>query len=205
MTIAELRQTSSGRFTIRVDSGEEIKTTLDAVQDMRLSRGMELGEAELEAIRLASRRALARERALDMLSRRQMSGAELKRKLTDKGEDEDTADYCVAWLSERALINDAEYAAAVTRHYAAKGYGSGRVRAELSRRGVARELWDDALAEMPETESGIDRFIASRLSDPNDKSAVRRLSQALFRRGFSWNEIRRALERHKAEIDEEEE
>ena len=203
MLISDIRQTSPGRMTVGLDNGSEIKTTLGVVTDLRLFSGRELDEEELETLKTASERALARERAIEMLSRRSMSRAEMVKKLIEKGEDEDTAEYCADWLVEHSLIDDESYAAAVARHYAAKGYGAGRVRAELGRRGISRELWEDALSSMPENDDKIDRFISARLTDPDDRDAVRKISQALFRRGYSWDEIRSALERHRAEIQED--
>lgn len=203
MLISDIRQTSPGRMTVGLDNGSEIKTTLGVVTDLRLFSGRELDEEELETLKTASVRALARERAIEMLSRRSMSRAEMVKKLIEKGEDEDTAEYCADWLVEHSLIDDESYAAAVARHYAAKGYGAGRVRAELGHRGISRELWEDALSSMPENDDKIDRFISARLTDPDDRDAVRKISQALFRRGYSWDEIRSALERHRAEIQED--
>lgn len=201
MQITDIHQTSPGRLTVTLAGGDEIKSTLGVVTDMRLYSGREMDPAAVSELKSASLRALARERALEYLSRRPMSCAELKKKLIEKGEDEDVAEYCVGWLSEHGLIDDESYAAAVARHYAAKGYGPGRVRTELSRRGIARELWDGALDAMPENVDKLDRFISSRLHDPDDRDEVRRVSQALFRRGYSWDEIRRALERHRAGAD----
>lgn len=201
MLISDICQTSPGRLTVRLEDGTEIKTTLGVVTDLRLYSGRELDESAVEELKTASVRALARERAIEMLSRRVMSRAEMRRKLIEKGEDEDTAEHVTAWLCDHALIDDESYAAAVARHYAAKGYGAGRVRAELSRRGIERELWDGAICAMPENEDKIDKFIASRLHDPEDRDEVRKLSNALYRRGYSWDEIRRALERHRAEAE----
>lgn len=201
MQITDIHQTSPGRLTVILGDGTEVKSTLGVITDMRLYSGRALDTADVEELKAASIRALAREKALEYLSRRQMSCAELKKKLIEKGEDEAVADYCVQWLEEHSLIDDESYAAAVARHYSAKGYGAGRVRAELSRRGISRELWDGALDAMPESNDKIDRFIASRLKDPDDRDAVRKLSQALYRRGYSWDEIRHALERHKADAD----
>lgn len=203
MQITAIHQTSAGRFTVTLDNGEKFKTTLAVVSDMQLYSERELDASEYEAALTASKRALTRERAIEMLSRRAMSRAELIKKLIDKGEDEETAEYCADWLVEHSLIDEESYAEAVARHYAAKGYGAGRVRAELSRRGIDRELWDSALAAMPEDTGKIDKFIASRLSDTNDRDEVRRVTQALMRRGYSWDEIRCALERRKAEIYED--
>ena len=203
MLIAAIRQTSPGRLTVLLEDDTEIKSSLGVVTDHRLYAGRDLDAAELEALRLDSRRALARDRALELVSRRPLSAKELRDKLLKKGEDEDAADYCVAWLTERGFLNDESYAAAVARHYAAKGYGPGRVRSELSRRGVQRELWDEAIDAMPQPDGKLDKFIAARLKDPEDREQVRKVSAALYRRGYSWEEIRAALRRHHAETEED--
>lgn len=202
MLITAIRQTSPDRLTVSFADGTEIKSTLGVVTDLRLCSGRDLDEEAMEALRQASRRSIVRDKALEYISRRQMSRKELRDKLIQKGEDEDTAEYCAQWLEERGFINDESYAAAVARHYAAKGYGAGRVRAELSRRGVSRELWDEALDNMPEPDSKIDKFIASRLKDPDDREQVRKVSASLYRRGYSWEEIRSALGRYNAETED---
>ena len=200
--VSAMRQTSPGRVTVTLCGGEEIKTTLNVVTDLRLYSGRELDEEELKELYRASRSALARNRAMELLSRRPMSEKELVDKLIRKGEDEETARDCARWLREEGFLNDESYAAAVARHYAAKGYGPGRVRAELSRRGVDRELWDDTIQAMPENTDKLDRFIAARLTDPEDREQIRKVSAALYRRGYSWEEIRSALRRFNAETEE---
>ena len=198
MVISAIKQSSPGRLTICLEDGSEIRSTLGVVTDMRLYSGRELDETDVELLRRDSARALGRERALELLSRRPMSRKELENKLLEKGESDDTAGYCAQWLEENGFIDDRSYAAAVARHYTAKGYGAGRVRSELNRRGVGRELWDETLESMPESDDRIDKFIASRLKDPEDRDEIRKISSALYRRGFSWDEIRAALRRHSA-------
>ena len=200
--VSAMRQTSPGRVTVTLCGGEEIKTTLNVVTDLRLYSGRELDEEELKELYRASRSALARNRAMELLSRRPMSEKELVDKLIRKGEDEEAARDCACWLREEGFLNDESYAAAVARHYAAKGYGPGRVRAELSRRGVDRELWDGTIEAMPENTEKLDRFIAARLTDPEDREQIRKVSAALYRRGYSWEEIRSALGRFHAETEE---
>ena len=200
--VSAMRQTSPGRVTVTLCGGEEIKTTLNVVTDLRLYSGRELDEEELKELYRASRSALARNRAMELLSRRPMSEKELVDKLIRKGEDEEAARDCARWLREEGFLNDESYAATVARHYAAKGYGPGRVRAELSRRGVDRELWDGTIEAMPENREKMDRFIAARLTDPEDREQLRKVSAALYRRGYSWEEIRSALRRFNAETEE---
>ena len=203
MIISTIKQNSPSSLSVILEDGEEIKTTLGVVTDLRLFSGRDLDEAALEDLRLESRRALARDRALAIVSQRQMSRRELGTKLRDKGVDEETAAWCVDWITEHGFIDEEAYAAAIARHYAAKGYGEGRVRQELMRRGIPRELFDDAFAAMPEGNEKLDRLIAAKLRDPDDRDAVRKLSAALYRRGYSGEEIREALRRHKAEIYED--
>ena len=202
MIVSSIRQTAPGRLTVTLGSGEEIKTTLGVVTDRRLFSGRELDGEAVAALRLDSARALAREKALNFVSQRQMSAKELRDKLKQKGFDEDTADYCVQWLLDHGLLDEESYAAAIVRHYAAKGYGTGRIRSELIRRGIPRELQEDALGTMPEPDDKIDRFIASRLRDPEDRDELRKLTAALYRRGFSGEEIRSALARFHADLEE---
>ena len=203
MIISSIKRNSPSGLSVILEDGEEIKTTLGVVTDLRLFSGRDLDEAALEDLRLASRRALARDRALAIVSQRQMSRRELGGKLRDKGVDEETAAWCVDWITEHGFIDEEAYAAAIARHYAAKGYGEGRVRQELMRRGIPREFFDDAFAAMPEGDEKLDRFIAARLRDPDDRDEVRKLSAALYRRGYSGEEIREALRRHKAELYED--
>ena len=202
MTVTAIRQDSPERLRVTLDGAEEIESTLSAVTALRLFVGRELDGETLEAFRTESRRALAREKALTMVSRRQMSARELRDKLRLKGVDPETAAYCADWLTERGLINEEAYAAAIVRHYAAKGCGAGRVRAELARRGISRELTDGALEAMPRVDEKLDRLIASRLRDPSDRDEVRRLSASLYRRGFSAEEIRSALRRYEADFED---
>lgn len=203
MLIKALKQTSPGRITVCLEDGSEIRSSLNVVTDLRLFSGKELDEEDIRALRSASGRSIARDRALEMISLRLMSKKELHDKLVQKGESEENADYCVSWLSKNGFLSDESYAAAVARHYASKGYGAGRVRTELSRRGVPRELWDEALGAMPETDGKLDRLISAKLKDPGDREQVRKLGNSLYRRGYSWEEIRSALARYSAETDEE--
>ena len=87
------------------------------------------------------------------------------------------------------------YAASVVRHAASKGYGKSRAVAELARRGIPKELWDDALSEMPESDETLDRLVQAKLHDPQDWDEVRKVSSSLIRRGYSWEEVRRAIDR----------
>ena len=203
MTVTALRQTGPDEAAVCLSGGEEIRTTLNVVADLRLFAGCELEEEALRKLREASSLALTKKRALELLGRRAMSAKELFDKLVCKGEAEANAAAAVRWLLDNRLLDDESYAAAIVRHYAAKGYGEGRIRQELYRRGIERGLWDAALGEKPEETDALDRYIASHLRDPQDREQVRKVGAALYRRGYGWEEIRSALRRYSVDTEEE--
>lgn len=76
--------------------------------------------------------------AAKQLSCRALSAKMLREKLIAKGHDEEAADYALAWLAERSLLSDAQFAESVVRSYTRRGYGAARIRQELQRRGFSR-------------------------------------------------------------------
>lgn len=138
----------------------------------------------------------AKKRALKILERRDVSRKELIDKLTAKGETYENAVAVAEWLIRLGVIDDARYAGMVVRHYAAKGYGKARIQNELYRHGIEKELWDEALEECPDQEEVIDRLLRSKLKSPSpDRAELKKATDALLRRGFSWSEIGAAKDR----------
>ena len=146
-----------------------------------------------------------RKKALSLLERRDYGSEELCAKLVEKGAEPDEARAAVRYMVRVGFIDDERYAAMVARHYAAKGYGAGRVREELRRRKLDRELWDAALAELPEPDETVDALLRAKLrGKAADRDTVRKAGAALVRRGFTWEAVRAAADRYLAEMELEE-
>ena len=145
----------------------------------------------------------AKEKALKLLEKRDYSRTELIRKLTEKGFEETEAAEAVESLVSLGFVDDARYAPIVVRHYSKKGYGAGRIKAELSRRGVPKELWEDALEEISDSGDTLDAIISQKLGgrDP-DRKELKKLTDMLLRRGFSWGDIKTALGRYDENLEE---
>jgi len=142
-----------------------------------------------------------RDRALALLGRRAMSRRELIDKLVRKGESPEAAEEVADWLEETGLLNDADYAEQVVRHYAEKGYGQKRIEQELWRRGIAKDLRHTALEAMPQNDDALDRFIQTKLrGNIPDKAEEKRVADALARRGYNWDEISAGMRRYKEQL-----
>ena len=181
------------------DSGENLTVTVAQVADFGLRPGRAFDEAEFGLLTDSASLTAAKQKALEALARRPLSRREVTDRLDRKGVREDVAEEAADWLERMGYVDDAEYAGQIARHYAAKGYGPGRVREELAKRGVPRDHWDAALEQMPDTGDAVDRFLRTKLRGDPDRKEKKRVADALLRRGFSWEEIRSAMERWEME------
>ena len=191
------------RVLVYLEEGDPLRITRNELLQFGLYRGMDLPPEVVVQLQNAGKRSQSRAAAARLASGRMMSRKELAERLGRKGIAPDTVVEAVDWLESLGAVDDAAYAGAVARHYAAGGYGPGRVRQELQKRGIPRELWDSALAQLPDSAAAIDKFLQSKLKGRTpDRTTLKKLSDALLRRGFSWNDIRPALNRLGEEIDE---
>ena len=213
MRIARLEPSSRvpGRWLVWLDDGALVRVTEQEVVSFALYAGMELSDETWAELESAARLSAAREKAVSLLAARPLSRRELIEKLTARPRDREKsplatpeeAGAVAGRLEELGYLDDGAYAKTVARHYAAKGYGERKIRDELYRRGVPRELWDEALEELEDPAEEIDAFVRKKLrGEAPDPAALKRISDALARRGYRWDDIRDALRRYGAEWEE---
>ena len=191
------------RVLVHLENGDILRITGAELLQFGLYQGLDLPPETLDALREAARRSDTRRRGAGMASGRMLSKKELTDRLTKKGASPEDAADTADWLEGLGAVDDAAYAGVIVRHYAAMGYGPQRVRQELHRRGVPRELWEQALEQLPPSGEAIRKFLRTKLRGrPLTPEDSRRLAAALQRRGFAWQDIRPALYELGQEIDE---
>lgn len=141
-------------------------------------------------------------RAFRIVEKREVSRKMLIDRLTEKGASPEDAQEVADRLCELRVIDDSRFAGMVVRHYAGKGYGLRRIQEELYRRGIDRELWDEALEEIPDENDSLYRLLCRRLAGDDSAEAQRKAIAAMQRRGFGWDEIRSAMDRYHRENEE---
>ena len=186
-----------GRVTVHFEDSSLLQLTEQEVLDFGLRPGDEPDEATLARMKKAAGISGTRITAAELVGKRAMSRRELERKLRDKGAPETEAQYAAEWLEAIGAIDDAAYAAALVRHHGAQGYGPGWIREKLREKGVSRDLWEEALEQLPPPEEHIDRWLERRWKGAApDPAEVKRAAAARVRRGFSWSDVRSALTRY---------
>lgn len=137
--------------------------------------------------------------AIRLLARREYSRVELERRLAAKGHAVASIAETLDRLADDGLQSDARFAEIFVRSRIARGQGPIKIRAELSERGLDRDLVRAALDDAQASEE-IDWFalacatLARRFSGPGDTPRERaRRERFLAGRGFDFDQVRHAL------------
>ncbi len=204
MVIEELKPSKRvrDRWLAVLEDGSILRVSRNQIADFALYAGRELSEEEADRLLEAIENENFRSYALRVVTETPKSRNMLLKLLGEKNCQPERAEEIADWLEDIGLLNDGRYAADVVELYARKGYGQRKIRDELYRRGVPRKLWDEALEQIEEEDSAaaIDAFLEKKLKGSHEPKDVKRASDALARRGFSWPEISDALRRYGMEV-----
>lgn len=151
----------------------------------------------------------AKRRAMYILAQRDHSKKELYDKLI-KNYPAELCRLVVDLMCKHGLIDEEKYSEKLYKAYLKKGWGKSKIRFELRRKGLP-----DSLISQQEEEYDTEDFIGEIIQivnkkyedklDFSDYKSVQRVTAALARRGFGYEDIKLALSRIKnGEYDEEE-
>ena len=202
MKVESIEQTRSpsGKLRVRFDNGSSLLIFPSVIAEHGIYSGMELPEAALNSLKESNAAASAKERAVRIVSATSISKKELEKRLIQKGEKEENAKQAVMWLEDLKLLDDKQVAQQIVRNGLSRGYGASRIRQMLYEKRIPKELWEEALSDLPPQDDAIDTFLQRRFRGRKpDRAECKRATDALLRRGHSWNDIRRALERYAPE------
>ena len=186
---------------MRFEDGSVMRLYRQTVEDFYLYAGKELTDEEMSDLRKAAGEMSAKMRAVRIVSASSVSTRDLEYRVIQKGEDPKQAKQAVAWMSDLNLLDDAKTAEQIVDRCIRKGYGLSRAKQALYEKRIPKELWEDALADYPDQTEKIVDFLRSRLDDEADERDVRRATDALLRRGHSYQEIRRAMQKLQYDSD----
>lgn len=187
--------------TLRFDNGSEIGIDKTVWEESPYGVGSSLSCAECEALCELSQRRRAENKAVFLLSKRDLSRRQLEEKLCrEKGQyckdKRECAAKAAARMQELGYVNDERYAYRVAEQLArVKLYPSRRIAEELAKRGIDRELARTAAAslELDETELALAFLKKKRYTVPKDSCEAQRIAAAMARYGYGPEAVRRAL------------
>lgn len=165
-----------------LDDGEFVTVDYRTALDYGLRKYDELDDDKKERLLSDSEFLKAKDSAFRFLSKRQHSGYELKTKLLKKGYTKDTIEKTLENLRDSNYLNDDHFAKAFIEERLKKKVGVNKLKAELFKRGIARNIIERNL-------SGID----SEISYDNALSLAKRKSELLLKKGIEPARIKQKV------------
>lgn len=141
-------------------------------------------------------------RAAALLNYRNRSSRMLYEKLLEKGFSPEDSEYAVERLRELSYLNDSEYAASLVRECVRRGYGKERIERKLTEHKLSPEIKEEALSDFQTDEDALCELFGKLCRDVNDVKEREKAAAKLKRRGFSWNDIDRAVRAYREKYEE---
>jgi regulatory protein len=139
-----------------------------------------------------------------LLTRREHSIEELRRKLLSKGYPPDTIEPVIQKLAGKRLVSDERFTSSFVHHHAKRGQGPVRIRAELRQQGIPDSQLEEALRSADIDWVQLARDVRRRkFGATAPRSLGERAKQARFLqyRGFDAEQLRAAFREESGEAD----
>lgn len=133
----------------------------------------------------------ALERALKFIDYRPRSSGETRRRLRRYGYDAATIDEVITHLTSAGILEDLDFGRLFMDELVGKGAGYYRVRSELGKKLIPRELIDELMEaypvddELERARATAERRVGSFDGETADRAEIKKLAAFLVRRGFS--------------------
>lgn len=196
VTDVQLQKVNRGRVNIFIDNTYRFSMDeVDAVV-LGIKIGRELNEEDINECLFKSQYAKAKDKALDMLSRKNASRKMVFDYLKKKEYDEAVAQTVCDELEELGYIDDFRYAVFFTEYAAEKVWGERRVRYELAKNGVDANIIEDVICSSNQltaedlVEKIIDKYSAADLKDIKSRQKIQRYYAS---HGFDFGIINSAI------------
>ena len=199
ITAIEPQKRRGNRRSVFVDGEFVAGVHEDVAVALGLSVGQTFDRDRLVTLLKAETARKARESAIRLLSYRDRSVAEVRRRLIGDDFPEDIVDQVIDQLSRGGLLDDEKFSRDwVKARTIAKPMGRTRLAWELRAKGVDVPAVEEALESLDENAEyelalSLARKKAEK-SDTGDRAFRTRTAAFLRRRGFGWNAIARALD-----------
>jgi regulatory protein len=201
ITALEYQKKNRDRMSVYLDG--RFAFGVPAIVAAQLKQGQFLSDAEIASIQEKGDVETAYHKALDYLSYRPRSRAEVATYLEKRGLPEEQIDAVAERLERAGLLDDVNFARFwVENRERFRPKGLRALRYELRLKGISHEIIEQALAPVDVSASAYRSASkkARQVQHLDEREFRRKLVEYLARRGFDYDVAREAAERHWTEM-----
>lgn len=202
VTINSIKSNRQGTDCIvTLDNGESYLVTLDLVARYKLTKGEKIDRSTLETVLKEQRIINAKKIALNYVSFKTRTKAQIEQKLKQKGFSNEEIQSVIKFLTEFGYLDDTNF----VRNYVKlaieqKKHSLARIKRSLLSKGIDKELIEKVLKEFSFDEIefsnaykiGVKKYL--QLLKQGKTQPIQRLAQYLRGKGFEWDIISKVCE-----------
>ena len=190
------------RVSIFVDGKYEFSLSLDELVKYKLKNNDEIDKPGVKKFKKISADGKLRSRALEWLLNRPHSEREFRDYLYRKKVEPEQIDSLVKEMADRAYLDNRKFAAWFTELQARRGKSDRAIRAELFKKGIAREIVDEAIPQNAgEEEQRLKSMVEKKAKLSRDRNDPEKLMRYLVSQGFSWQTVKDVLAAERPDED----
>lgn len=196
-------QRRTSRCSLFVDGEFYLGFSIDLAAKYGLRKGMELTEDIARKLHEDNRRYEIKQKALQYATYKPRTIGQVRQAMQKKEYTPEEIDGVITFLEEFGYVDDMRYAQVFAREYSArKNAVNNRLRMELAKRFISKNIIDTVLRDMAATvntreicrQAAEKKLRALQSRTPEKKKTA--LVSYLQRQGFSWQDIKHILEEY---------
>ncbi len=200
ITSISVQKKTQSRCSIFVDNEFYLGCSIDIIAKYNIKKGMILSEEIAYILIKENRNHEVKRKALSYATYKPRTIGQVYKAMKDKDFSEDEIKYAVDFLTEFDYVDDRKYARTFVREFSErKKMGVSRLRIELTKRFISREIIDSVLHEfknLSDTKQLCFEAMEKKLRSLQSKTPEKRKSALiayLQRQGFTWQEIKECI------------
>jgi regulatory protein len=189
------------RVSIFVDDQYAFSLSLDELVREKLKNNQEIDQAELKKLKKLSEDGKLRARSLEWLMNRPHSEREFRDYLYRKKAEPEQIEGLVNEFTEKGYLDNAKFAEWFAELQARRNKSDRQIRAELFKKGIARQTVDELLEEQEGDEmERLKALIAKKSKASRYKNDPLKLAQYLVNQGFNYQLVKQVLAADQSEV-----
>lgn len=188
---------NSERASVFIDNRYSFSLSLGELVKERLRLGQELDEPDLSRLKKISNDGKLRARAMEWVMNRPRSIREFRNYMYRKQAGNDLAQRLEQEFTDRGYLDEYRFSAWLVDLRRRKGKSERAIRAELSQKGVARDITDQSLGDGDDEVSRLSLLVAKKQNLLSYRADPQKLIAYFARQGFSYEDIKAALKEAK--------
>jgi len=191
ITALVVQKKNKQRVNVFIDG--EFAFGIAMIEAFKLHKGDQLSETDIEQLKALDEIEVAHEYALNFLSYRPRSVAEVRKRMAERKYSEQTIEQVIERLIAAGLLDDLSFARFwVANREQSAPRGKRALQYELRQKGVAKTAISEAITEIDEDDAAYRAAlpVARRNARLDERMFIKRVGDFLMRRGFDYSTVR---------------